>query len=68
MITLTFLRHDKGGKLIGITVVHDDDFAYCGNKNFHKVVTDESKTTFKIGHEANGSFKYLGLTISQLKN
>ena len=53
--------------MTGIIVIHVDDFAFCGDKTFQVSVIDELKKVFKIGHEANGTFKYLGLNVSQNK-
>ena len=52
-------------KLMGMLVSHVDDFAFCGNSKFHNSVIKELKTTFQISAHEAGTFKYLGLSVSQ---
>ena len=59
-----FLWHE-GDSLIGMTVVHVDDFVYCGTVVWHKNVIDRVYQVLKIGSSARGSFKYIGLEVSE---
>ena len=58
----------ENDKLIGMLVSHVDDFAFCGNQNFHNTVIKELKSTFKISAHEAGTFKYLGLSVEQSSN
>ena len=62
-----FYSH-KNGNLQGIIVIHVDDFFWGGNKTFVHEVIKPFKQTFEIGTEETGSFKYLGLHITQTNN
>ena len=44
-----FLWHDRSDKLIGMTVVHVDDFVYCGTILWNKNVIDKISEVLKIG-------------------
>ena len=67
-------KHDAGlfywhkdGCLRGLIVIHVDDFFWGGDNYFMKQVIQSLKETFEIGTEETGSFKYLGLHITQKK-
>lgn len=60
-----FLWHNDEGDLIGILTSHVDDFAFCGNVDFQTGVIEKIKEKFKIKEHHNGSFKYLGLNVTQ---
>ncbi|XP_066911985.1 uncharacterized protein [Clytia hemisphaerica] len=62
-----FYSH-KNGSLQGIIVIHVDDFFWGGTMDFVQKVIQPFKQTFEIGTEETGSFKYLGLNITQTKN
>ena len=61
-----FIWHHKN-KSIGILGSHVDDFMFCGGTKFHTEVIENVKKKFKISAEANSSFKYLGILITQNK-
>ena len=56
-----FMWYDENCGLIGILVIHVDDFAFCGNKYFEDKVIGSLKNKFKISTHESGSFKYLGI-------
>ena len=60
-----FLWFDSDGTISGILVSHVDDFAFCGNQQFHKEVIGGLKEIFKVGTHEYGSFKYVGLEVCQ---
>lgn len=67
-------KHDAGlfywhkdGCLCGLIVIHVDDFFWGGDNCFVNQVIQPFKNTFEIGTEETGSFKYLGLHITQSK-
>ena len=62
-----FLWYCDDGVLKGIVASHVDDFLYCGSELFHSDVMQKLKSTFKIGDECSGDFKYVGLNIVQRK-
>ena len=53
--------------VMGIMVVHVDDFLYGGSKFFHNSVMRKFRTIFQIGLEESNQIRYLGLTISELE-
>jgi len=55
----------KQGEVIGLFLIHVDDFIYAGTKEFEDDVINHIKTAFKIGTENEGNFKYIGLNIKQ---
>ena len=63
-----FIWRKEDGKLNGILGMHVDDFVYAGTESFKLEVIEKIKTMFKIGDESGGSFKYVGLSISQNKD
>ena len=62
-----FLFHEKQGVLSGIMVVHVYDFAYCGNKNFHRTVLKVIKKIISISKVESGIFNQVGLQVAQRK-
>ena len=60
-----FTWYDKSYTLIGVLVIHVDDFAFCGNKYFQEHVIGNLKKTFKVSTHESGSFKYLGIEVLQ---
>ncbi|KAK6178359.1 hypothetical protein SNE40_013155 [Patella caerulea] len=56
----------RNGKLIGLLVVHVDDFLWAGTNEFEKVVIDKLRKEFNIGKEESNNFKYVGLQLSHL--
>ena len=63
-----FFWYDSGGEFEGIMVLHVDDFVFCGTKEWEKRVVQTICTTFKISTHYQGSFKYIGLNVSQVKD
>ena len=63
-----YLWFDKCDNLMGVLVSHVDDFAFCGNEDFHNNVIKKLKNTFNISVHETGSFKYLGLSVDQNDN
>ena len=55
----------KKGQLDGILASHVDDFACCGTRQWERDVLQRVKEKFKISSEAHGSFKYIGLEVTQ---
>ena len=47
-----------------MTGMHVDNFLWAGTEDFQRMVIDKLKSTFKIGKEAEGAFRYIGLEIS----
>ena len=60
-----FLWHDSNGRLSGILVSHVDDFAFCGDQQFQDKVIGGLRERFLINTHDYGSFKYVGLDVSQ---
>ena len=60
-----FLWFDSDGTISGILVSHVDDFAFCGNQQFHEKVIGGLKNIFKVNTHDYGSFKYVGLEVCQ---
>jgi transposase InsO family protein len=59
-----FLWHDEKSLLIGLLACHVDDFTFCGNEKFQTIIR-KLKDYLKIKEHHSGSFKYLGLNVSQ---
>ena len=49
-------------------VLHVDDFVFCGTKEWEQRVVQTICITFKISAHYQGSFKYIGLNVSQIKD
>ena len=60
-----FLFHKEPGILTGLIAVHVDDFAYCGNEEFHSTVIEKVKNKFSISKVESSMFKYVGLDVIQ---
>ena len=60
-----FLWHDNTRQLIGMNVIHVDDFIYCGTAEWETGVMNQIMRTFKISARHHGSFRYVGLNISR---
>ena len=58
--------HDN--QLVGIMVIHVDDFIWAGNENFCTKVINSLKLVFKISKEHNTAFKYLGVNVRITKD
>ena len=52
----------KGGRIIGIMVMHVDDFCFGGDEEFHRDIMGRMREKLKIGEEEE-DFKYLGMRI-----
>lgn len=60
-----FVWHSKDKSLVGIMVIHVDDFLFGGNEEFHESVISKFKEVFTIGLEETQAMKYLGISIAQ---
>ena len=60
-----FLWHNSDGRLSGILVSHVDDFAFCGDQHFQSKVIDGLRDRFLVNTHDVGSFKYVGLDVTQ---
>ena len=61
-----FLWHDEQQNLVGILVLHVDDFTYCGTLLWHSSVIQPIITeTFEISAFEMNSFLYIGLNVVQ---
>ena len=63
-----FLWHDTDSSLQGIIVTHVDDFIYGGTKEWHSMVINKLVQKFKISSQEQGTFKYVGLRVTQIDN
>ena len=63
-----FMWHTEKGNLRGIIAAHVDDFIYAGDQAFQSQVIEKLKTEFKIGQESEMNFKYVGLSVKQIKD
>ena len=57
-----FLHNDE---LCGLICLHVDDFFHCGTKQFSNRIIGGVKSDFEISKEAERSFSYVGLEVSQ---
>ena len=55
-------------ELVGIFLMHVDDFLWGGTEWFAKNVIDELRKTFKIQEQNNSTFRYIGMNIERTKN
>ena len=55
----------KDSQVIGIIVIHVDDFLWAGDTTFQNSVIVKMRETFLIGKESNTYFQYLGLKLQQ---
>ena len=58
-----FLWHDATGNLMGILAIYVEDFIFCGNYTFQRIVISELKRIFEVGTHENGVFKFWGLWV-----
>ena len=58
-----FYKREKG-KLAGMILLHVDDFLVCGNGSFKEVIKSIMRK-YDIHKNIGGSFKYVGVNISQ---
>ena len=61
-----FLSYE--GNLEGVICCHADDILWEGSVTFNSRITEVIKDTFLISQESLGSFKYVGLNITQDKD
>ena len=59
-----FCWYEKG-ELIGIIIVHVDDFLHAGTESFQVNVIANLRKTFLIGKEETSVFQYLGMKLKQ---
>ena len=59
-----FYKHEKG-KLIGLLLLHVDDFLVSGNNQFKETVLKRITVKYDVSKHIAGSFKYIGINISQ---
>ena len=62
-----FLWH-QNNRLIGMLIVHVDDFVGCGTAAFGSNVIEAIKTIFKTSCEGDSMFHYIGLGIKQKRD
>ena len=65
---MPFLWHDATGNLMGILAMHVDDFIFDGNDTFQRNMISELKRIFKARTHENGTFKFWGLGVKQIKD
>ena len=53
------------GELAGIICIHVDDFFWAGSEYFSVRVMKEVENQFFVGSTSCGSFKYIGINVSQ---
>ena len=53
--------------LAGVIAVHVDDFTLCGNQDFKENTVMKIKHQLKVGTHEFGTFKFLGLNVTQTK-
>lgn len=63
-VDLALFYWHHGDKLSGMLIMHVDDFLWAGTEDFKRIVVDKIKSAFKIGKEAEGAFRYIGLEIA----
>ena len=61
----SFFYLQKDGKLIGICIIHVDDFLIGGSEEFHEIIKKSLMTKFTFGKVENRKFKFTGLNIEQ---
>ena len=52
-----FIRHDASGNLIGMIVLHVDDFLHAGNQGFRSKVSRKLEDIFTVGKTEQKVFK-----------
>ena len=63
-----FFTMNKEGKLLGMTVLHVDDFLVAGNSQFLSQISQKLKKRFTFGKTELSKFKFTGLNIEQTYN
>ena len=58
-----FVRY-KDDELIGLVVIHVDDFLHAGDDYFRKVVIPELRGKFEISTTGESNFRYTGININ----
>ena len=58
-----FTKHDKEDNLIGLCILHVDDFLVGGTEAFEKLLNTKLKRRFTFGRTETGRFKFTGLNI-----
>ncbi|KAG1673036.1 DNA polymerase epsilon subunit 2 [Nymphon striatum] len=66
-VDLALFHWHYENKLAGLFIMHVDDFLWAGTAEFEKQVIKKIQSSFQIGKEAEGEFKYIGVEI-QHKN
>ncbi len=59
-----FYKHEQG-KLIGMILLHVDDFLVSGNRHFKDSVVKEIMKKYDVSKHTAGTFKYIGMNIKQ---
>jgi hypothetical protein len=57
--------YKQGNKLLGLVLLHVDDFLHIGNAEFYSQVMDKIRSTFSAGKIERNVFRYVGLDINQ---
>ena len=60
--------YQKDGKLLGLCILHVDDFLIGGTATFLQSIQKKLLGRFKFGKIENEKFKFTGLNIQQNKN
>ena len=60
-----FFSMMKDGKLVGLCILHVDDFLVAGNSNFLRALDRKLNGRFKFGKVESNRFKFTGLNIEQ---
>ncbi len=60
-----FFYYKNNNKLIGLILLHVDDFMICGNRKFNEDICKKIMQKYDISKHLKGTFKYIGITISQ---
>ena len=63
-----FFYSIKNGKLVGICIIHVDDFLIGGNDDFLKTVEDKLEKRFTFGKIELRNFKFTGLNIKETQD
>ena len=60
-----FIKHNESGDLIGMIVLHVDDFLHAGNEEFRSKVSRKLEDIFTMGKTEQKAFRYVGFDIEQ---
>ena len=60
-----FIMQDTSGDLVGMIVLHVDDFLHAGNDYFRSKVSKKLEDIFTMGKTEQKVFKYVGFNICQ---